>query len=226
MKERILSLFIDESEDFGAYESHAPFYLVAIVFHDQSVDIGRNVYELDEHLRNLGYQRHAIHTGPLVRRESVYSNDSREERRKLFHALFQFSRKLDLRYACVAVKKAECWDVVELTAKVAGRIAEVLLRHQEYLRDFDRIVVYYDNGQIELTKILTSVFHTLFSHVEFRKVKPVDYKLFQVADLVCTLELVAQKLACGQMSRSEEEFFGSGRALKKNYLKYLRPKKL
>ncbi len=37
-------------------------------------------------------------------------------------------------------------------------------------------------GKLKLTKILTSVFNTLYAHVEFRKVKPVDYKLFQVAD--------------------------------------------
>jgi hypothetical protein len=67
------------------------------------------------------------------------------------------------------------------------------------------------NGQIELTKVLTSVFSTLYAHVEFRRVQPVDYKLFQVADLVCTMELLAEKAENNNLSRSEQEFFGNAR---------------
>lgn len=33
MKE--LSVFIDESGDFGAYEPHSPYYIITMVFHDQ-----------------------------------------------------------------------------------------------------------------------------------------------------------------------------------------------
>ena len=88
------------------------------------------------------------------------------------------------------------------------------------------IIIYYDNGQIELTKILTSVFNTLYAHVEFRKVKPVDYKLFQAADLICTMELLAEKADSNSFSRSEREFFCSVRDFKKNYFKPLLKKHL
>ena len=37
MKE--LSVFIDESGDFGEYSFHAPFYIVTMVFHDQKTEI-------------------------------------------------------------------------------------------------------------------------------------------------------------------------------------------
>ena len=66
MSEKILSVFIDESGDFGKYESHSPFY---IVLHDQSINITDNINALEQHLGNLDYPRHAIHTGPLIRRE-------------------------------------------------------------------------------------------------------------------------------------------------------------
>ena len=42
------------------------------------------------------------------------------------------------------------------------------------------IKVYYDKGQIELNVILSTVFNTLFDNVEFKKVHPEDYRLFQV----------------------------------------------
>jgi hypothetical protein len=41
MKE--LSVFIDESGDFGLYEPHSAFYIVTLIFHDQSVDISGNI---------------------------------------------------------------------------------------------------------------------------------------------------------------------------------------
>lgn len=37
MKE--LSIFIDESGDFGEYDYHSPWYIVTMVFHEQDASI-------------------------------------------------------------------------------------------------------------------------------------------------------------------------------------------
>ncbi|MDO4327463.1 MAG: hypothetical protein Q4E24_15815 [bacterium] len=113
-----------------------------------------------------------------------------------------------------------------MTAKLSKKIAKILRTNENFWNSFDNVIVYYDNGQIELTKILTSVFNTLYAHVEFRKVKPVDYKLFQVADLICTLELLSEKAESGSFSASELEFFDNVRDFKKNYLKHIKKKML
>lgn len=223
MSEKCLSVFIDESGDFGSYESHAPYYFVAMVLHDQGIDISGNIRAFEAHLTNLGYPHHAVHTGPLIRRESVYQNDLMENRKRLYNALFNFARKLEIRYTFAMVKKVECPDVIALTAKLSKALAAILRDHADFWNSYDRIIVYYDNGQIELTKILISVFNTLYAHVEFRKVKPVDYKLFQVADLICTTELLGEKAI---LSRSEQDFFDSKRDFRKNYLKPIRKKLL
>ena len=34
-----LSIFVDESGDFGKYAKHSPYYAVTMVFHDQDADI-------------------------------------------------------------------------------------------------------------------------------------------------------------------------------------------
>ena len=226
MLKKMLSVFIDESGDFGTYEYHAPLYLVSMVLHRQENDISQNIMAFDSHLRNLGYENHAIHTGPLIRRESVYSNNLVEERKRLFNALFNFVRKLDFQYSCIKLRKIECPDVITMTLKVSKALADVLRKNESYWNSFDGVIVYYDNGQIELTKILTSVFSTFFTHVEFRKVKPVDYKLFQVADLICTMELLAEKAENNTFTRSEMDFFNNIRDFKKNYLKHMRKKLL
>ena len=43
MQEKILSVFVDESGDFGSYESHTPYYLVSLVLHNQDVDISEDI---------------------------------------------------------------------------------------------------------------------------------------------------------------------------------------
>ena len=226
MADKVLSVFIDESGDFGAYEPHAPMYLVTMVLHDQSVDISDQIRGLNEYIRDLGYCDHAIHTGPLIRRESIYENEYVEARRKLFNTLFNFTRKLNIHYICTKVDKSECSDIIQLTARVSKAIAKALRDTESFWNQYDNVIVYYDNGQVELTKILTSVFHTLYAHVEFRKVAPVNYKLFQVADLICTLELLRAKGEKGNFSKSETDFFHSFRDFRKNYLRAIDQKKL
>ena len=162
----------------------------------------------------------------MIRRESVYSNVLVEERKHLFNALFHLTRKLDFQYSCAKVKKSECMNITTLISKISNAIANILHSKDNFWNNFDRIIVYYDNGQIELTKILTTVFGSLYTHVEFRKVKPVDYKLFQVADLICTMELLAEKAENNSFTHSEMEFLGNVRDCKKNYLKYIRKKVL
>ena len=226
MSTRKLSVFIDESGDFGEYAVHSPYYLVTMVFHDQSIDLTDKINAFYQHLNQLGYDKHAIHAGPLIRRESIYSNDQMERRKKLFNSLFNFVRLLDIHYDFILVKKSECFDVIQLTSKISKAIASSLREKMVYWSQFDEIVIYYDNGQIELTKILTSVFNTMFSNVEFRKVQPKDYILFQAADLICTIELVAEKFETKNPSKSELEFFMNGRDFKKNYLKSILKKKI
>ena len=122
--------------------------------------------------------------------------------------------------------KAECSDDIQQTAKLSKKISMEIQSHDAFWRSFDRIIVYYDNGQTQLTRIITSVFNTLFTNVEMRKVTPVDYKLFQVADLICTMEMIGDKAEHNQMSNSELDFFTNMRSFKKDYYKALVKKKL
>lgn len=110
--------------------------------------------------------------------------------------------------------------------KLSKAIADELKLHYGYIAGFDKIIVYYDNGQMELNKILVSVFHTMFMNVEFRKIKPVNYKLSQVADLICTMELLKDKADQNNFSVSESEFFGTPRDFKKNVYKNIVKKHL
>lgn len=78
--------------------------------------------------------------------------------------------------------------------------------NSEILSKYQRIILYYDNGQVELGKVLNSSFNTLLD-VETRLVQPSDYRLFQLADFICTIELINYKKEHGKQSKSEMKFF-------------------
>ncbi len=227
MAKKTLSIFIDESGDFGPYDKRAPYYYVTLLFHDQSLNIADDIKKLDDFIANKGFPFHAIHTGPLIRREQIYQYETREKRQDLFKSLFHFIRKLPVHYICPRVKKNEHEnDEFSFLFRLSKAIHDELKRNYDYLNSFDLQIVYYDYGQAELTKIITTVFSSLFSNVEFRKVQPAEYRLFQAADLICTMELTKDKADKNQFSKSELEFFHSPHDFKKNLYKQLEKKKL
>ena len=81
--------------------------------------------------------------------------------------------------------------------------------------------MYYDNGRAMATDAVNTVFAAKFFDVDFRRVLPVQYRLFQSADLIYTLELLRLKADARKMSASKKDFFGSERKLKKDYLEQL-----
>lgn len=216
-----LSIFIDESGDFGEYDYHSPYYIIAMVFHNQSTDISSPLAKLEQDLTNRGFPHHCVHTGPIIRRENEYTYVSIDERRRIFNSMITFIKHIDMKYHCVHIEKKHVEDSVQAVAMLSKQISFFIKEHYTDFLDFDSVKIYYDNGQVEITKLLASVFTILLPSVEMRKVIPSDYRLFQVADLLCSLELVKLKIEASAVSASEMEFFGSLRDLKKNYLKPL-----
>lgn len=221
MTQKILSCFIDEAGDFGDYNHHSPYYIVAVVLHEQSISIQNQIDGLERYLTDLGYHNHALHTGPLIRRETDYQNLCMEDRKKLFNLLFRFARKLPIRFFTAKVKKSECKDTDELKSRLTKAIAAEIQKHEIYYLSFDNIIIYYDNGQKLLKRILITIFSSFFPNIEVRKVSPLDYRLFQVADLICTLEHIDLKIKMGLFSNTEKEFFSKPHDFKRDYWRKL-----
>ncbi len=222
MKE--LSIFVDESGDWGEYDYHSPFYIVSLVIHDQSYDLTDGIRTLNEKLSRLGFDGHCVHSGPIIRGEEEYRNLDFDIRKKIFMTLMSFLRNEDIRVKTIHIEKKHISDNVESTSKLSKQIAGFIKTNYEFFLGYDLVKVYYDNGQIELNKILSSVFNALLDNVEFRRVLPKDYALFQVADMACTLELAKLKMDNHALSKSELFFFKDERTLRKNYLKPLHHK--
>lgn len=224
MKE--LSVFIDESGDFGEIAERPAYYLVTLLFHDQKNEIASNVKKLEDSTKNSGFDFEYIHTGPVIRREDVFGGLSIDERRKLLFKMLNFIVSSPITYEMAVVNRKEAPDKISLSGKLGREISNVIVKYKMFFEEFDKIIVYYDNGQIELGAILNTVFSIHFSNVEFRKAEPQKYRLLQAADFICSMELLKIKKAENRLSKSEKQFFYKPQELKRTFFKAIDKKRL
>ncbi len=224
MKE--LSVFVDESGDFGDYDYHSPFYIISLVFHNQSVDIKEDLNRFEKEMIYIGWPNHCVHAGPLLRTEKEYKDCSLEERQRLIKKIMGFTRKLDISVKSIYVEKKKFTNSIDITGILSKQLATFIKENMEYFLSFDLIKIYYDSGQVEVTRVLSSVFNSLLDNVQFKKVVPAEYRLFQVADLICTLKLTELKMNNHLLTKSDHLFFDNERTFKKNYLKIIELKEL
>lgn len=218
-----LSIFVDESGDFGYYNSkYAPQYIFSMVFHNQCDEIEEDIKRLDKEMANLGYFNHVVHTSPLIRKEEVYCNLMPNERRAIFTKLFFFFKNAPICYKSFVFERKECVDEAELKKRIVTSLERFLNDNYSYFASFDKVKLYYDNGQKQLASIMTDVLENNISVFERKTdVKPYKYKLFQVADMICTLQLLKIKAENNSLTESEKSIFHSARDLKKDFLKKL-----
>ena len=213
-----MSVFVDESGSFDSNVSPSRFYVISCVFHDQSLVIDAEVSRLEQSLAYISHHDVCLHSGPLIRREESFREMGIQIRRKLFARFVAFARRAPVWGRTFCVDKRYL-SSAELMTKA---LVEQMARHLESSRDtfsrFDRIKVYYDNGQQQVKGILKNVFSPF--PAEFpSNVKPERYRLFQVADLAGTTALLRAKLDHGlPLTKSEIYFFRNAHDLKKDYI--------
>jgi len=229
MDEKTLSIFVDESGNFGYPDAVSRYYVIGLVLHDQAASIRSAVADLDLVLQNMHISHHYFHAGPMIRREKGYEFMDWGFRRQIFAAMMAFARKVDFRYFCLTVDKKFVSSREQIVNRLEEQMREFLRRHESEIGDFSMLKVYYDCGQAEVTRIL----HETIENVARRRVSfaqgvdPAKYKLFQVADLICTIKLLELKLANrGTLTESEQRFFGGPRDFKRNVLRKIKPKEL
>ncbi|MCL2136790.1 MAG: DUF3800 domain-containing protein [Coriobacteriia bacterium] len=212
-----LSIFIDESGEFG---TNSEYYLLTLVFHDQRQSVTSQVKRLDSLLEMAGLPNEKpIHTAPLIRKEESYFHLDLSARRQLFDKLFTFTRTVGIKYKTFVYRKREFSENYLLVNRIARDLASFLRDNLVYFQAFDNIITYYDGGQSEITQIIGVVFSASLFEVDYRKVKPIDYRLFQAADLLCYMELLTIKDEDKKLTKSKTLFFESRRRLIRTYLK-------
>jgi len=214
--EKHLSVFIDESGDYGFINDASKYYIFSFVIHEQKDNL--NQYY------NIIKDMDIFHAGPLIRKEDEYLFVQREERKKIFHKFFLFAIGLPLRFKSFIYYK-EYYKEEKIFKFLERDVLEFLNKYHDYFKDFD-IVIYYDKGQILLSQVLKNAFDSSCLKYEFKQgVKAYNYRLFQVADLVSTIKLIEIKLQNNELSKSELDF-SARKYWKKVYINGINKKSL
>ena len=228
-KNTTLSIFVDESGNLPIAENASRFYIVSLVAHNQHESIEKPIRELDGSFARMGLPNLCFHTGPLIRREDGYEYMGWEMRNRIFTAMMAFARKTPFCYRSICVDKKFVASEKQIIAQLKAGISE-FLDAASLPADADfKIKVYYDCGQAAITNLIHESMSARYGgNWEFaQNVRPDKYRLFQVADLVSSISLIAQKLQSGiGLTKSEEKFFGGARNFKRNVLKPILRKKI
>ena len=150
-----LSVFVDESGDFGPITEHCPFYIVSLVLHDQSTPIKSQIKSFQEQIHQSGLAKYgSVHTVPLIRREEKYRALDGAIRKKIFDTLFAFARRCDIRHKSIAVDKRWFGEGDALEERIARDLGLFVRDNIEFFQSFDKVVIYYDKGQKEISRTL------------------------------------------------------------------------
>ncbi len=142
---------------------------------------------------------------------------------------FMFQRRLPYCYKTFAYKRKEVSDPSAFVARFRRDLVVFLADNLEFFQGFDKVKIYYDDGQGMVTRALHAAIDYELSKeaIVYRDADAKDYYLSQVADFICTMELTAIKFANRELTATDEKFFGlSESKFKKLYLRHIRKKLL
>lgn len=221
-KDNILSIFIDEAGDYGTFgnamkDFSDQFYIVCLVLHEQNHDITKQIAYLDNRLKSKNFTQPMIHCGPLIRKEYPFKGYKSEDVRGILNDLIWFVKSIEITYYPIIIDKKICSDRSDVEKYMLSSITNIINARYQYFNSFSNIHIYYDNGQRLVSNVLNETFEKELLNTDRRLIQPKDYKLFQVADLFCTLTLIEQKRQRYHFSPSESRVFNS-KIFKKQFL--------
>lgn len=213
-----LSVFVDESGNSG---SDSKYYLLTLVFHDQTESIYPHIAAYEKALSDRGLDNIPFHLNPLMRGGDVYENLPADTRKRLLTCFSTFANKVPYSYQTFSYEKRNYASDEKLFDIMRRDLIDFLFDNLALFQSYERVKIYYDNGQGNVTRVLHSGFeYALGSQViTYRDGNPHDYRLQQVADFVCGIELAALKYANNEQASAERIFFGLWRDFNKGFLK-------
>ena len=203
-----LNIFIDESGDFGFVKGSSELYAVSFTIHESNDSISSELEYLNERLNNLKYNG-MLHLAFLIAKRDDYASFNLEQRQKIFWTIFNFARKVPVKLKTIILDKRYMNSKSQLNKAISIEINNFINENKKYLDSFDKIVIYYDNGQETLATILDIVFATkekVERRVEFDHTKK---RLFQVSDMLTFIDKLDYKFNNNMDFTKAEKYFFS-----------------
>ena len=150
-----------------------------------------------------------IHLAYLVAKRGDYSHFDLEKRKSIFWAIFYFSNRVKVKIKTIIIDKKYINKKMQLNIALAREIGKLITENKNYFNSFDKIVIYYDNGQETLATILDTLFATnpnVERRTEFDHAKK---RLFQVSDLLTVIDKLDYKRKNNIAFTKAEKYFFS-----------------
>ena len=220
---RELSIFADES---GDKTDHSRYFLLTLVVHDQADSIAEKIVYYERALTEADLPNIPFHSEPLLNGRADYENLLPEQRKRLIVAFNVLVQRLLIRYKAFVYRRREFDSPEKLSERMKRDVEGMLKDDLEYFQGFDHVKVYYDNGQAIVKKALDEAVASVLSKqaVVKKRTTMTEYRLAQVADYLCTIELAAVKYEAKENGATYDKFFGGVGSFKKNWLKQARRK--
>ena len=220
-----LSVFVDESGDRGGEARH---YLLTLVFHDQADSIAEAVTGYEAKLARADLPNIPFHSEPLMNGRKDYELLGIERRKAVLAHFSSFVRRLPISYVTLVYRRSQFEDPARLMERMGRDISSAVVEHPGFFQSFDDAKAYYDNGRDIVKQALDRSVGKVPSKgvVRRRKTSMTDYRLEQVADYLCTIELASVKYEAKEDGETYNKFFGGIGTFKRNWLKQARGKRI
>lgn len=204
---RRLNIFIDESGDFGFVDGSSDLYGVSFTIHESDDSIVNDLEYLNNRLKKANYDG-MIHLADLVAKRGDYSYLKLEQRKKIFWAIFYFSKRVKVKIHTIIIDKRFKNSKTQLNRELAIEINKFFESISDYMNQFEKVVVYYDNGQEALGAIIDTLLITK-NNVEHRiEFDHKEKRLFQVSDMLTFIDKIVYKHNHNiPLTKSEKYFF-------------------
>ena len=187
-----MNIFIDESGDFGFTSGSSELYGVSFTIHDSNDSIVDELEYLKNRLTKANYDG-MIHLADLVAKRGEYFQFKLEQRKDIFWAIFNFSKRVKVKIHTIIVDKRFKNSKAQLNRELATEINKLFNLLNSYMNEFEKVVVYYDNGQEALGAIIDALLINK-NNVEHRiNFNHKEERLFQVSDMLTFIDKIDYK---------------------------------
>ena len=201
-----LNIFIDESGDFGFVDGSSDLYAVSFTLHESYDLITGELNYLNESLNKQNYDG-MLHLAYLIAKRDDYADFTLAQRQKIFWTIFNFARKVPVKLKTIILDKRYMNNKSQLNKAIFTEISKFVSDNKKYFDTFDKIVIYYDNGQETLGTILDIIFvadDKIERRIEFDHTRK---RLFQVSDMLTFIDKLDYKYHNNMPFTKAEKYF-------------------
>lgn len=203
---RRLNIFIDESGDFGFTKGSSSLYAISFTIHESDNSITNELKYLNNSLNKQKYKG-MLHLAYLIAKRDEYASFDLQQRQKIFWTIFNFARKVPIKIKTIVLDKRYMNSRSQLNKEIYIHINNFVNENKEYISSFEKVVIYYDNGQETLATILDTIF-AMNENVERRiKFDHTEKRLFQVSDMLTVIDKLDYKYKYNMPFTKAEKYF-------------------